>query len=339
MDNPVKAIALLSGGLDSTLAAAVIKRLGIDVIGLHVGILFGTGVERTQALDVAAAQAGIPLRIIDRAEEHLEVVRHPRHGRGSGMNPCIDCRIFMLRVAREVMEREGARFVITGEVLGQRPMSQNPQSLSLEAEESGLGERLLRPLSAVLLPETLPAREGWIPREGLLALSGRGRAGQVKLARALGIVDYPQPAGGCLLVEKVYSARLRDAFAHLGEDAMGKKEFMLLRYGRQFRLSPQVKVIVGRNETENAVLDQHSATRIRIEPTETVGPVALVEGDPSQEELLLASSLVGRYCDREDDGPVKLALLRGGTESILCVSPLGAEDPRIARWRIGEASG
>ncbi len=339
MHKPVRAIALLSGGLDSTLAAAAIKRLGIDVIGLHVGILFGTGVQRAQALEVAAAQAGIPLRIVDRAEDHLEVVRHPRHGRGSGMNPCIDCRIFMLRVAREVMEQEGAGFVITGEVLGQRPMSQNPHSLSLEAEESGLGDRLLRPLSAALLSETLPVREGWIPREGLLALSGRGRQGQMKLAVALGIVDYPQPAGGCLLVEKVYSARLRDAFAHLGEDAMGREEFLLLRHGRHFRLSPHAKVIVGRNEAENAILDQHSATRIRIEPTETVGPVALVEGDPSQEELLLALSLVGRYCDRDGDDPVDLALRREGTESILSVSPLCADDHRIARWRIGEASG
>ena len=334
-----KAIALFSGGLDSTLAAAVVKRLGVEVIGLHVQILFDSSERRSHALASAAAQVGIPLRTLDRCEEQLEVVRHPQHGRGSGMNPCIDCRIFMLHAAREAMEEEGAQFVVTGEVLGQRPMSQNLQSLLVEAEESGLGERLVRPLSAALLPETLPVKEGWIRRDGLLALRGRGRDAQIELARALGIEDYPQPAGGCLLTEKVYSARLRDAFAHGDRDLMRKEEFLLLRYGRQFRLSDRAKLIVGRNEGENAILDRYSLGRIRLEPAETVGPVALVEGDPAADELRLAASLVARYCDRGGKGPIALTLLSAGTQTLLSVAPLSSDDPRIAAWRIGEASG
>lgn len=332
----VKAVALLSGGLDSTLAARLVKGWGIDVIGLHISILFDTSANRSRGLAAAAERAGIPLRTLDLSEEHLEVVRRPRHGRGAGMNPCLDCRIFMLQAARRVMEEEEAQFVVTGEVVGQRPMSQHRRSLALAAEESGLGERLLRPLSAALLPETLPVKEGWVPREGVLDIHGRGREAQVELARRLGIDAYPQPAGGCLLTEKVYAARLRDAFAHVDRDAMGKEEFLLLRWGRHFRLSDRAKVIVGRDEAENAILDRYSSGRIRIEPAETVGPVALVEGEPSPEELLLASSLVARYCDHAGEGPLALEVVSEGEKRTVRVPPLSSGDARIPVWRIGD---
>ena len=330
----VKAIALLSGGLDSTLAAAIVRQAGIEVIGLYIRILFDTNRKRSQRIAAAAREAGIPLRTLDLSEEHLDVVRHPRHGYGSRMNPCIDCRIFMLKAAKRVMEEEGAQFVITGEVLGQRPMSQHLRSLLQVAEESGLEDRLLRPLSANLLPEALPVKKGWICSEDLLALQGRGRQEQIALAACLGIRDYPQPAGGCLLLEKVYAARLRDAFSHRGKNAMVKEDFLLLRYGRHFRLSPRTKVIVGRNEQENEILTGFTPGRIWIEPVDTVGPLTLVEGKPSDEELLLVASLAARYCDHDGEDPIKMRVTCLGEESVILIPPLAADDLRIPAWRI-----
>jgi len=217
----VKAIAAFSGGLDSLLAAEVTRRAGADVILLHVRHLFSGSESKLSQLRATAERRSLPLRIEDVSEAHLETIRRPKHGYGQGMNPCLDCRILMLRVAKRVMEEEGAHFVVTGEVLGQRPKSQHYKALLEAAEESGLGDRLVRPLSANLLPDTRPVKEGWIHRESLLAIEGRSRGMQVALAKELGIADYPQPAGGCLLVEKVYAARLRDAFDHQGRDAVG----------------------------------------------------------------------------------------------------------------------
>lgn len=333
----VKAIALLSGGLDSTLAAALVHCLGIEVIGLNVCNLFGTDRKRSQHVATAAEAAGIPLRTLELSEEHLEVVRQPKHGYGAGMNPCVDCRIFMLKAAKRVMEEEGAQFVITGEVLGQRPMSQHFRALMLVAEESGLGNRLLRPLSANLLPDTLPVKKGWIRREDLLALRGRSRREQMALAACLGIHDYPQPAGGCLLLEKAYAARLRDAFSYIGREEMKKEDFHILRYGRQFRLSDRAKVIVGRNEPENEILSGFATGRVLIEPIDTVGPLTLVEGKPAHDEILLAASLAARYCDHDAEDTLPMRVIRAGRKSVVTVAPLAPNDPRISAWMIGGA--
>jgi len=322
----VRAIAAVSGGLDSALAAAVVSRLGIDVALLYVKHLFSGGEKKEGAVKRQAEALGLPLRIVDATDEHLDVVRHPKHGYGSGMNPCLDCRIFLLRIARRVMEEEGARFVITGEVLNQRPMSQHRNALDIVAEESGLSDRLLRPLCANLLPDTLPVKMGWIDREDLYSFSGRSRREQAALARQLGIADYPQPAGGCLLTEKVYAARLRDAFSHLGADSVGIDGFKLLRYGRHFRLSENVKAVVGRNEAENEILTGFSQGRILVEPIDVMGPTTLIEGDPGEEEIELAASLTARYSDcRISDGT---------SARELSVVPIHSDDPRIAGWRI-----
>ena len=335
----IKAIALLSGGLDSTIAAALIKRAGIDTVGFTVRHLFGGDCKRTPQIKAAASAVGIRLIIRDLSEGQLEVVRRPRYGYGAGMNPCIDCRIFMLKAAKQVMAEEGAQFVVTGEVLGQRPMSQHYRALMQAAEESGLEDLLLRPLSANLLPDTLPVKEGWLEREDLLSLCGRGRREQMALAEELGIVDYPSPGGGCILVEKAYSARLRDAFAHHGKDAVGVNEFLLLRYGRHFRLSDRIKVIVGRDEAGNEALCNLAPGRILIEPLGVMGPTTLIEGDPVDDELGLAAALAARYCDHSDDSHVSFRLLRPGAgeetagETIIA-TPLSADDPRISSWRI-----
>ena len=337
---PVRAVAMLSGGLDSSLAAAVVKRLGIDVVGLHVRHLFsGKHSGDKDPIAASAEQIGIPLRVVDRTDEHLEIVRHPRYGTGAGMNPCIDCRIFILRVAKEIMQEEQAQFVVTGEVLGQRPMSQHLRALERVAAQSGLEGRLLRPLSARFLPEALPVQKGWIRLEDLPEFHGRSRQPQIELAAELGIHDFPQPAGGCLLIEKAYSARLRDAFATYGEDELDRKGFELLAIGRHFRLSPSVKLILGHDRQENERLAEKAGERIVLDPVEIMGPTGLVEGDPTEEELRLAASLLARYSDHRgmDEG---VRVVANGVslrqERILEVRPLASDDERIALWRLDD---
>jgi len=329
----VKAIAAFSGGLDSLLAAEVTRRAGADVLLLHVHHLFSASDDSLERLRTAAERYAFPLRVEDVSEAHLETIRRPKHGYGRGMNPCLDCRIFMLKVAGRVMEEEGAGFVVTGEVLGQRPKSQHYRALLRAAEESGLDDRLVRPLSANLLPDTLPVKEGWIPRECFLAIQGRSRETQMALAKELGITDYPQPAGGCLLIERAYAARVRDAFDHLGRDAADAETFRLLRHGRHFRISDAAKVIVGRNERENAILDGFAGGRIRVEPVGVMGPTTLVEGDPDDEELALALALAARYCDA--DAIVSFRVQRGDETFTSEAAPLLPDDPRIVAWRLG----
>ncbi len=332
----VKAIAAFSGGLDSILAAVLVRRLGVDVTLLHVRHLFSANEEGRARIRVAAERVGLPLRIVDASAEHLDVIRNPKHGYGRGMNPCVDCRIFMLKIAKRVMEEEDAEFVVTGEVLGQRPKSQHHRALLQAAAESGLGDRLLRPLSANLLPDTLPVREGWLRKEDLLAIQGRSRERQMALAKEFGVTDYPQPAGGCVLIEKAYAARVRDAFAHVGRENVDVEAFRLLRVGRHFRLSDRAKAIVGRNEGENRALEGFASGRIRIDPADAMGPTTLVEGDPTEEEILLAAALTARYSDHGERGSIPMTIASDGKERTVDVAPIAPEDPRIAQWRIGD---
>lgn len=331
----IRVIATYSGGLDSILAAVFMQRLGFDVLLLHVQHLFSANEIGRQRLREAADQAGLPLMIIDASEQHLETIRHPKHGYGQGMNPCIDCRIFMLKIAKRVMEEEGASFVVTGEVLGQRPKSQHYKALLQASEESGLGDRLLRPLCAQLLPDTLPVTEGWIQRDELLAIQGRSRGEQMRLAEELGVTDYPQPAGGCVLIEKTYAKRVRDAFGHLGKEHVGLTQFRLFGLGRHFRMAENVKVIVGRNQAENEQLATSSEGRLRVDPLEIMGPTTLIEGHPSEEQLLICCALAARYCDSEADVAVRMNVVSQDGEKILSVLPMSKDDPRILEWRIG----
>jgi tRNA-uridine 2-sulfurtransferase len=331
----IRVIAAYSGGLDSILTAVFMKRLGFDVLLLHVQHLFSANEEGRQRLRDAADRAGLPLRIVDASEQHLETIRHPKHGYGQGMNPCVDCRIFMLRIAKQVMEDEGASFVVTGEVLGQRPKSQHYKALLQASEESGLGNRLVRPLCAQLLPETLPVTEGWIQQGELLAIQGRSRGEQMRMATEFGVSDYPQPAGGCVLIEKTYAKRVRDAFGHLGKEAVGLTQFRLFGLGRHSRIAENVKVIVGRNHEENEKLAMLSEGRIRIDPIDVMGPTTLVEGSPSDEQLLTCCSLAARYCDHKVGEEVQLKVASENGERIFSVLPLSTDDPRILEWRIG----
>lgn len=332
---PKKAVALMSGGLDSALAAALTKRLGFEVVGLNLATGFCTGEGRCDTVLAQGAALGIPVRLLDVAEEYLEVVKYPRFGRGQGMNPCLDCRIFMVKKAGEMMEKEGASFVVTGEVLGQRPMSQHREALELVARESGLGERLVRPLSGRLLGPTFPERMGWVRREDWLDLQGRSRKRQLELARDWGIPVFTQPAGGCcLLLERAYAKRLRDLIREKGVDALTKEDFALLRYGRHFRLGPNVRVVVGRDEVENAALLAFPGNHYVLTFPDVPGPVALVLGEASEEELKLAAELAARYSDAPQGAPVRVMAQRNGEALELWATPMSKDDPRLRKFRI-----
>ena len=260
------------------------------------------------------------------------MIRRPRFGYGSGANPCLDCRIMTLRKAKARMEAIGAQFVFTGEVLGQRPMSQRRDTLRIVERESGLDGLLLRPLSAQLLPPTVPEQEGWVDRVRLLDLSGRSRKPQIELALRWGIADYPQPAGGCFLTDKTLARRIFDLRSHGKEENLSKEDLILSKVGRHFRLSDSVKVIVGRREGENDFLQRYAEGRWTLEAADVPGPLALVEGELSPEAARQAAALVARYSDGKTEERVEVHISRGEEAYIVVVSP--ADDARIEAWRI-----
>jgi tRNA U34 2-thiouridine synthase MnmA/TrmU len=262
-----------------------------------------------------ASELGIEFRVISVIDEFFRVLKNPRHGYGSNMNPCIDCRILKFRLAAQVMRQSGASFIITGEVLGQRPMSQHRQALSLIERESGLEGLVLRPLSAQLLPETLPEKNGWVERNKLLAFSGRSRRPQMDLAESFNFKDYPCPAGGCLLTDPGFSARMKDLLSH-GE--LNVREVELLKFGRHFRLSDQAKLIVGRDERENQRLESLADKDDWLFfPEEGVaGPLALGKGPFDPGLIELACRITASYCDAEQGGSLSMLYRKYSVEAV-----------------------
>lgn len=336
-------IGLLSGGLDSALAAKVLQDAGAEVTCLH----FFTGFCVTghhsrvgrpgRAVANPALQVGagndIRVELVDISREYLPMVLAPRHGYGANMNPCIDCRVFMLRRAREYMESVGADFVFTGEVLGQRPMSQKRSAIDLVERESGLSGRLLRPLSAKLLEPTEVERSGAIDRERLLGLTGRSRTPQLELAKRYGLTDYMTPAGGCcFLADPGYSNRLRDFVRHLDGADLTMDDVYLLGVGRHFRLPSSVKVIVGRSEIENRFLDRFAAAGISARALDVKGPTALATGPADESDVRATASIVARYGKGRDHGEVRVEVARDGGSRTLIVPP--ASDAWLERVRL-----
>jgi tRNA U34 2-thiouridine synthase MnmA/TrmU len=283
--------------LDSTLAVSLVLDQDIEVEALNFVTPFCqcNRKGRCEALHVAE-QFGIPCRTVAVTDEFFEVIRQPKHGYGSGMNPCLDCRILMFTKARQRMEETGADFVFTGEVLGERPMSQRRDAMRIIERESGLDGRLLRPLCARLLPPTIPEQEGLVDREKLLAISGRSRKPQMALAAEYGIDDYPCPAGGCLLTDPGFALRMRDLVRHT--PGFGLNDVQLLKVGRHFRLSPLAKAVVGRNRDEN----QHIVTLacpedLFLEVQGWGSPITLLRGKAGAQEIRLAAAITVRYSD------------------------------------------
>lgn len=334
----MKAIALLSGGLDSTLAARLVLDQGIELEALNFMTVFCTCTNKGAtclASQKAVETLGIPLRVFNVSEEYLNVVRNPKHGYGSNMNPCIDCRIFMLKKAKAYMEESGGSFIITGEVLGQRPMSQRKDAMRLIEKEAGLEELILRPLSAQFLPVTLPEREGWIDREKLLNIQGRSRKPQMKLAEQFNIHDYPCPAGGCLLTDPGFARRIRDLMDHQYDFSLN--DVHLLKFGRHFRLSPKVKLVVGRNEEENHKIETFSqAGDTLLKTVRYPGPVSLLRGEADETERERAASITARYSKAKGMEKVEVHYqkVEREEEKSIFVSPLS--EAEIQKERISE---
>ncbi len=300
----MRAIALISGGLDSLLAAKVIKNQGVKVIPVKFVIPFahlkhhsyeGKGLEEFVSLNLEEK-----LNFLDIGKEFLELILNPDFGFGKHMNPCIDCKILMLRKAGEIMPHYRASFVVTGEVLGQRPMSQHKKALHGIERESNLSGLLLRPLCAKLLPITIPEKEGWVARESLFNFSGRSRSSQLKLADKLNMPGLPNASGGCLLTDRKFSVRLKDLIKH---NCLNRENVELLKIGRHFRVNDNLKVIVGRNEKENIQLEGnlYDGSLVLYPDKKTAGPSALVVGNIQNEELSLCARIVASYCDDKNE--------------------------------------
>lgn len=290
-----KAIALLSGGLDSALAARMIKDQGVEVVGLHLLSPFGCKEEVQKVAD----SIGIPLKVKEKGESYLDLVQNPRYGYGRNMNPCIDCRIFMFQLADVVRQDEKADFVVTGEVLGQRPMSQQRNSMNTIDKQSPLGDLLVRPLSAHHFDPSLPEREGWINRDLLLNISGRGRKDQIKLAETYGINFFSSPAGGCLLTDANFSRRLKDFFEVKNHQTADERmaQAAMLRLGRHFRFTDKSKAIVARNHVENLEMRRlwEKSDGTLVAPKNFNGPIGIVFGEATNESVDLTAQLIARY--------------------------------------------
>jgi hypothetical protein len=331
-----KALALLSGGLDSTLAVKVMLEQGIDVEALNFTSPFCTCTGKnagckSEAVRVAE-ELDIPIKVMNKGPEYLAIVKKPKHGYGSGMNPCIDCRIFLLRKAKDYLAESGADFIITGEVLGQRPMSQRRDSMRLIERESGLEGLLLRPLSAKHFAPTIPELEGWVDREKLLAISGRSRKEQMRLADELDVKNYPCPAGGCLLTEPSFVSKIRDVFDHADEPA--PRDFRLLKLGRHFRIGPRTKVIIGRNEAENLCLEKAALPGEKLMRwLDGSSPLGVVTGTVSPALLDTAAGILLRYTKAETGARCPVKVMEESGESLLSVTN-SYDDALIEEFRV-----
>lgn len=316
-----KALGLISGGLDSTLAAMALMRQGIEVTGISfVTPFFGAGKAR-----IAAEKIGFPLIVSEISDIHLQMVKDPKYGYGRNMNPCIDCHAMMFRLAGEIMQREGFDFLFSGEVLGQRPMSQNANALRSVANHCDYTDKVLRPLSAKLLPITPMEESGLVDREQLLDLQGRSRRPQQALAVKWGYADYPSSGGGCLLTEAGFSDRLRDLFEHDPQASVNDVE--LLKVGRQFRLSEKCKLVLGRNQADNDAMSNLTETdQTLLRCANHSGPLGLLCGTAADAELAIAAAIVASYGKGKHEAEVDVLCLRNGAEASLRVAPLAREE-------------
>ena len=347
MSQQRRAVALISGGLDSLLAARVVQEQGIHVEGIN----FFTGFcveghthairkkdrarpKRNNALWVAE-QLGIKLHIIDIVEEYKDVLLYPQYGYGANLNPCLDCKIFMVKKALEWIEQHGFDFIITGEVVGQRPMSQRRDTMPVVAKNSGADDLLLRPLCARNLPPTLPERKGWVDRERLYDFSGRSRKPQMALARRFGIEEYSQPAGGCcFLTDEQYSRKLADLWQTRGRREYDMDDIMLLKVGRHLRPRPHFKLIISREEGEGNFLLGYRGRFPSLTTVSHPGPLALIDGEVTDEELDLAARIVARYSQGREAEQVELEFRAadGATRTLLAAPMAPHEIP--PEWMI-----
>ncbi len=345
-----KAVALISGGLDSMLAVRVMQEQGIEVEGIN----FFTGFcveghthairnqdknkqKRNNALWVAE-QLGIKLHIVDVIEEYKDVLLNPKHGYGANMNPCLDCKIFMVGKAVEWVRqhhKDGFDFIITGEVIGQRPMSQRKRTMPIISEQSGADDILLRPLCAKNLPETRPEREGWVDREKLYDFHGRNRKPQIALARQFGLNDFATPAGGCcFLTDKNYSDKLVDLWQARNSRDYEMDDIMLLKVGRHIRPTPEFKLIIARDAGESKFLEGYRKQFTSIHALSHSGPMALVDGDIKEEQYPLAAAIVARFGQGRSADEVELDIAVPDKGNLHLTTPPLAAEQVLEEWYV-----
>ena len=305
-----KVVALLSGGLDSQLAIKMMQEQGFDVSAVAIKTPFcdfdcgrGCGFEIRERAD----DLDVNLKTVYLGDEYIEMLKHPKHGIGAGFNPCIDCRSMMFDAAKKHMEEIGAEFIISGEVLGQRPMSQHAPALRTIENESDLVGKIVRPLSAALLPETDPEKDGLIKRENLGMIRGRTRRNQLDMAKKYGIENPPNAGGGCLLTEPHFGIKAKDLFSHTKNPTIN--DIDLLKIGRHFRLDEETKFIVGRNKDENEMIKAIALPGdILLEAKDFVGPVSILRGSNAKQHLKFASSITLRYSDAPNNEQVIVSI-------------------------------
>lgn len=297
MARKTKALALLSGGLDSILAVRLVLEQGLDVEAVNFVTPFGICKRGGCSIEETAKNLGIPLNVVSLGSDFLRVVRKPKYGYGKNMNPCIDCRILMLKKAKKIAEKKGAAFIVTGEVLDERPMSQRIKALTLIEKAAGLKGKILRPLSARLLPETDAEKMGLVNRNRLLDIRGRSRKRQIALAKEFGIASYEWPSGGCLLTYKEFSGKLRDLFTN--KKRVSLKDIELLKVGRHFKFGKN-KIVVGRNEKENKrLLELKAKSDYFLEVQGCGSPITLLQGQKTREAIEKAAKITAYYSDQK----------------------------------------
>lgn len=296
----MKAIALFSGGLDSTLAMKIIIDQGIDVLALNINTGFGSTTDRLEHMQSMCEQVGAELKIIDIENEFLQdVLFDPKHGYGKNFNPCIDCHAKMFAVAKRVMDDEKASFLVSGEVLGQRPMSQNKDALQTVLNESNCDGLLVRPMSAKLLKPTIAEENGWIDREKLEAISGRGRERQMKMVSEIGLENFESPGGGCLLTDEYFGKKMFDFIKY---DKFEVKDIPLMKFGRHFRLTDGAKLVIGRNKEENEHLQHIQNDKyFHIRTVGLPGPHAMLSKNSTDLDKELATKAILTYCKTDVD--------------------------------------
>ncbi len=329
-----KAVGLLSGGLDSTLALKVVLEQGIEVVALNFTSQFCTCNHRkgvcSEAVKVAR-EFGVEIKTLVKGLDYIDVIRNPKYGHGQGINPCVDCRIYMLNRAKRFMADVGASFLLTGEVLGQRPMSQRRDSMRSIERDTGLEGLILRPLCAKHLEPTLPEKEGIIDRERLLDFVGRSRKPQMALAEELDIGDYPCPSGGCLLTDKIFSRKVRDLLDNNSDPT--KKDLSLLKVGRHFRING-AKIVVGRKEDENKkIVNLRESGDVIIEAHEFAGPTALIRGNTNDEIIRLAGEMLLRYANNKANGNNYVLCTKDDSSSLLKIEK-PVDDKMLEKLRV-----
>ena len=316
----IKGLGLCSGGLDSILSALLLQRQGIDV----TWVCFETPFFSSESALKASGQTGIPLMTLDITDDYMEMMNNPRAGFGKNMNPCMDCHALMFSKAGGILKKEGFHFLFSGEVLGQRPKSQNKNSLRYVEKKSGFDGQILRPLCAKLLPETRVEQKGLVDREQLMDISGRSRKVQMKMARDFGIKEYPSPAGGCLLTDKVFSNRLKDLMDV--QQIFDKRELYFLKHGRHFRLDSKTKIIAGRSKDDNKHLLKYfnKDKDILLKHSKMPGPDVILTGNFTREAIQTAAMICACYTKSAPGENADIRVIRNEAETIMGVKTIQA---------------